>query len=90
MPKINFNGIVREMTSEESTAMQTEAERIEAEYWANISYAEAVNEKIRERYSLSDELALLRQMIKEPTAFAEYFQFCEECKTFVKKKKGME
>lgn len=78
------NGKYIELTAEEITAMQAEAERAEAEYWQSVSYAEAVNAKIRERYSQSDEFGLLRQMLKKPDEFAKYFAFCEECKAFVK------
>lgn len=74
----------RDLTPEEIAAMQVEAERAEAAYWATANYAEAVNAKIRERYSVADEFALLRQMIQKPTEFAEYFSFCEETKAFVK------
>ena len=78
------NGEYIEMTDEELSAMQAEAERAEAEYWQSVSYAEAVNAKIREQYSQSDEFGLLRQMLKKPDEFAKYFAFCEECKAFVK------
>ena len=43
-------------------------------------YGAVVNRKIRERYSLSEELALLRQREKDPKAFAAYDTFAEECK----------
>ena len=46
----------------------------------NEEYGAAVNRKIRERYSLSEELALLRQREKDPKAFAVYDTFAEECK----------
>lgn len=82
------NGIYRDMTPEEVTAMQAEAERAEAEYWASIPYDEAVNAKIRERYTESQEFAILRQRDEKPTEYAEYYAYCEECKAFVKAKKG--
>ena len=87
--KIYENGIYREMTPEEITAMQSEAERAEAEYWSSIPYDEAVNAKIRERYSVSQEFAILRQKDEKPDEYAEYFSYCEECKAFVRSKKGV-
>ena len=86
--RICENGIYREMTPEEITAMQAEAERAEAEYWQSIPYDEAVNAKIREKYTESQEFAILRQRDDKPTEYAEYYAYCEECKTFVKEKKG--
>jgi head-tail adaptor len=82
------NGQYIELTAEEITTMQAEAERAEAEYWANIPYDEAVNAKIRERYTESQEFAILRQRDEKPTEYAEYYAYCEECKAFVKAKKG--
>ena len=87
--RIYENGVYRDMTPEEITAMQTEAERAEAEYWANINYDEAVNAKIRERYTESQEFAILRQKDEKPEEYASYYLYCEECKAFVKAKKNM-
>lgn len=86
MPKININGVVREMTPEEVA----DAERAEAEYWASIPYEEAVNARIRERYTESQEFAILRQRDEKPEEYAEYYAYCEECKAFVKAKKGVD
>lgn len=82
MPKIYIDGVIREMTPEEITAMQTN----EVEYWSSIPYEEAVNAKIRERYSESQEFAILRQRDEKPEEYAEYYAYCEECKAFVKGK----
>ena len=79
------NGNYRELTPEENSAMQTEAER---EYWANIPSDEAVNIKIRERYTESQEFAILRQKDEKPEEYAEYYAYCEECKAFVKAKQS--
>ena len=83
MSKIYENGIYRDMTPEEVAQMQTN----EAEYWASIPYEEAVNAKIRERYSESQEFAILRQRDEKPEEYAEYYAYCEECKAFVRAKK---
>jgi hypothetical protein len=82
------NGQYIEMTAEEIAAMQAEAERAEREYWQNVPYDEAVNAKIRERYTESQEFAILRQRDEKPEEYAEYYAYCEECKAFVKGKKG--
>ena len=87
--KIYENGIYRDMTAEELTAMQEAQAQAEAEYWANIPYDEAVNAKIREKYTESQEFAILRQRDDKPTEYAEYYAYCEECKSFVKEKKGL-
>lgn len=44
------------------------------------TYEERVVEKIRERYTVDDELALLRQRDVKPDEFAEYNAYCEACK----------
>ncbi len=44
------------------------------------SYAEMVVAKIRERYSLNDEIAALRQRDTKPAEFAAYNSYVEQCK----------
>lgn len=43
-------------------------------------YIEKVVALIRERYTINDELAILRQRDTKPQEFAEYNAFVEECK----------
>lgn len=45
------------------------------------SYEKLVVQKIRERYTIDDELAILRQRDTKPEEFAEYNDFCEQCKS---------
>lgn len=40
-------------------------------------------EEIRKRYSVSDELAVLRQKESKPEEFAAYYTYAESCKTLV-------
>lgn len=44
------------------------------------AYALRVGELVRARYSVSDELALLRQREDKPEEFAAYNEFAEACK----------
>ena len=85
--KICENNIYREATPEEIAEMESAKARAEREYWENIPYGEAVDNKIRERYSISQEFAILRQRDEKPDEYAAYFAYCEECKAFVKSKK---
>lgn len=45
-----------------------------------ISYEQRVVNRIRERYSVDDELAILRQRDTKPEEFAEYNAFVEKIK----------
>ena len=45
------------------------------------TYEERVEQLIREKYSVSQELAIQRQRETKPEEFEEYFDYCEECKT---------
>jgi hypothetical protein len=49
-----------------------------------LTYEERVEQLIREKYSINQELAILRQRETKPDEFAEYFAFCEECKSVAK------
>jgi hypothetical protein len=48
------------------------------------SYEDLVVIYIREKYSIDDEIAILRQRDSKPEEFAEYNAYCEECKTQAK------
>lgn len=55
-----------------------------AEIKVTIDYPQLVENKIRTRYSVSAELAILRQRDTKPEEFAEYNAFCESCKAEAK------
>lgn len=44
------------------------------------AYKAAVERLIRERYSVADELGILRQRDTKPEEYAEYYAFAEQCK----------
>ena len=43
-------------------------------------YPNLVSRLIRERYSIDDEMAILRQRDTKPEEYKAYTAFCEECK----------
>lgn len=43
-------------------------------------YAQRVVDLIRQRYTITEELAIQRQRFDKPLEFDEYFSYCEECK----------
>ena len=49
------------------------------------TYEQRVQQIIRERYSVADELAILRQRDTKPDEFAAYFEYAEQCKTQAEK-----
>ena len=54
-----------------------------------IDYPQLVEKKIRTKYSVSAELAILRQRDTKPEEFAEYNAFCELCKVEAKTELGI-
>lgn len=82
------NGQYVDLTLSEERELQEIALAEEKAYWDNISYDEAVNNEIRKRYTESQEFAILRQKDEKPTEYKAYFDYCEECKNFVKNKQG--
>lgn len=58
-------------------------------FTAQTQYPILVEAKIRRRYSLSNELALLRQKEEKPTEWAEYNQYCEQCKAEAREELGL-
>lgn len=47
-------------------------------------YENMINERVRARYSLSQELAILRQRDTKPEEFADYTEYVELCKREIK------
>lgn len=70
----------REMTAEEIA--QIEAVQNEP---IVVDYDAEVNRLIRQRYTASQEFAILRQRDDKPDEFAEYNTYCEWCKSEVKR-----
>ena len=77
------NGFYREMTPGELAAGE------EVNLYEEMTYEELVDYFIRERYTLSAELAILRQRDEKPEEYAIYYAYCEECKARAKEIKGI-
>ena len=54
-----------------------------------IDYPQLVENKIRTKYSVSAELAILRQRDTKPEEFAEYNAYCEQCKVQARTELGI-
>ncbi len=52
-------------------------------------YEHMIVKKIRKRYNLNAELAILRQRDEKPEEFQKYHDFAEQCKAEVKAMLGM-
>ena len=51
--------------------------------------ATEIDKRIRAKYTISNELAILRQRDDKPEEFAEYYAFAEQCKADVKAEFGI-
>lgn len=67
-----IDGQYVEITAEELAEMQKEV--------AAMPYEDRVVNRIREKYSINDELAVLRQRDTKPEEFEEYNAFVEKIK----------
>ncbi len=71
----------REIYTEEEACIRVRRVQAAADDAAPAAaYEERVEALIRARYTVSDELALLRQRAVKPEEFEAYFAFCEACK----------
>lgn len=68
----NIGNKVRELTEEEKEAQK------------QAQYKQRVKQLIRQRYTLEDEVGLLRQQIDKDDEYKEYYAYCELCKTKAK------
>lgn len=71
--KYNFN------VAKFNTRITVEKEKIN-----NLEYKATIDKLIRQRYSVSDEIAILRQRDSKPEEYTEYNAYCEECKAQTK------
>ena len=62
---------------------------VSPESWERLYESEIIR-RIRKRYTVDRELAILRQRDKKTEEFAEYDAFAEECKREVKAEMGRE
>lgn len=69
-----MQAVTRDMTAEEGRAFLDSQPKDER------TYEQKVEDYIREKYSVSDELALLRQRDIKTEEFTEYNGYCEQCK----------
>lgn len=75
--KVLENGKYRDMTDKELSELEKNSQPI--------PYKERVIEQIRQKYSIDDELAILRQRDTKPQEFSEYNAFVEEIKATQRK-----
>jgi hypothetical protein len=61
---------------------------VDATSWERL-YESLIIKKIRKRYSVNQELAILRQRDTKPSEFSEYNSFVELCKAEVKTELGI-
>lgn len=83
------NGKYVEMTQEEIVEMQFKQKEAEKQHLQSMSYGELVNMFGRERYTLSEELAVIRQQKEKPEEYKIYYDYFEECKLHAKQILGM-
>ena len=70
--RVYEDGIYRDMTEQEIAEMEANM--------PTIPYEQRVVNRIRERYSVDDELAILRQRDTKPEEFATYNEYVEQIK----------
>jgi hypothetical protein len=61
---------------------------VNPESWEQL-YESLIIRKIRKRYTVNQELAILRQRDAKPVEFAEYDAYVERCKADVKNELGI-
>jgi hypothetical protein len=61
---------------------------VDAASWTQL-YESEVARRIRARYDVNQELAILRQRDTKPDEFAAYNTYVEECKAAVKQEMGV-
>lgn len=71
------------------SSVYEEPKKIEVELSIEKQYQNLVVSLIRQRYSINDELAILRQRDEKLSEYQEYYNYCEECKSKAKQELGI-
>ena len=58
--------------------------QVELELAKQQRYEDVIVSKIRQRYSVNQELAILRQRDTKPIEYSEYYNYVEQCKAEAK------
>ena len=66
-----------------STKLAKKIKEVAPKEWDKL-YENLIVKKIREKYSINEELAILRQRDDKPSEFEEYHAYVEECKAAAK------
>ena len=53
-------------------------------HYSSKTYEQVVEDLIRLKYTVSNELAILRQQTTKVNEYNEYYNYCEECKSYAK------
>ena len=98
MPYQNKEGTLPEYTDEQISEMLSQGNIVAGEDGRPIvvprpestveqkqaQYERLVDELIRSKYTLSQELAIIRQQATKSEEYQAYFDYCEECKAKAK------
>lgn len=89
----DFNTVFRvennSVTYSNNGSVYVEPKKIEIELSIDEQYQNLVVSLIRQKYSINDELAILRQRDEKSSEYKAYFTYCEECKTKAKNELGI-
>ena len=66
-----------------SVKLANKIKEVDPKAWEKC-YENLIVKKIRQRYSINEELAILRQRDEKPEEFKEYHDFVEVCKADAK------
>ena len=64
--------------------LEPEEPQMPTSYFDEYEYEQLTEKYIRQRYSISEEFAVLRQRDTKPDDFKQYYDYCEECKAKAK------
>lgn len=73
-----------EMLSQNGWLPYTVEMNLDTQESPDILYKQCINNLIREKYTIDDEIAFIRQKENKPLEFDEYNLFVEECKIIAK------
>ena len=62
---------------------------VNADSW-ELLYSTMIEKKVRKKYTINNEIAILRQRDTKPAEYQAYFEYVEKCKAEVKEEMGVD
>lgn len=77
---------IPDLSEEELMEKKAQAQKL---YFTQTPENVAIVNEIRKKYDINEEFAILRQRDEKPEEYQEYYNYCEQCKSYVREMRAI-